>query len=160
MPEPALSQDVPRPKATLAGARLELPPPWPADLVEVHRVGGVLYTPGVIPRWGAEVSCRGAVGTDVPVPAAAGAARLCALNLASLARATLGSLDHVTQVLQLNILVRCGENFERISAVADGASEAMGEIFGAAGRHRRSVLATANLPGGVPVQVSAIIRVA
>jgi enamine deaminase RidA (YjgF/YER057c/UK114 family) len=44
--------------------------------------------------------------------------------------------------------------------VANGASELLGEAFGAAGRHARAAVGVAALPLGVPVEVEAIVEVA
>jgi hypothetical protein len=75
-------------------------------------------------------------------------------HLIALTRQELGSLDRVSQVMQLNILVRCSPGFKNVSRVADGASEAFFQVFGPNGRHRRTVLPTTELPESAPVQVS------
>ena len=125
----------------------------------MRRVGEMLYTPATLPRWGTEIQFAGAVNESVSTRVAARAARLCAHNLVALAREELGTLDRVSQVMQLNILVRCSPGFENVSRVADGASEAFFQVFGPPGRHRRTVLSTTELPESAPVQVSAIFRV-
>jgi enamine deaminase RidA (YjgF/YER057c/UK114 family) len=135
-----------------------LPPVRQEDLRDMRRVGEMLYTPPALPFWGTEMRFSGSIDAGISVRAGARAARLCAHNLIALTREELGSLDHVSQVMQLNILVRCSPGFENVSRVADGASEAFYQIFGAAGRHRRTVLPTTELPDSAPVQVSAIIR--
>jgi enamine deaminase RidA (YjgF/YER057c/UK114 family) len=76
-----------------------------------------------------------------------------------MAREELGTLDRVSQVMQVNVLVQCSPGYENLSRVADGASEAFFQVFGAHGRHRRTVLGTTELPESAPVQVSAIFRV-
>ncbi|MFN2463131.1 MAG: RidA family protein [Candidatus Dormibacteria bacterium] len=142
----------------VADVALFLPPVRAADLALVRRVGEMLYTPSVIPRWGDELRYTGAVDHDVSVRTAARGARLCVHNLLALLMAELGSLDRVRQVQQLNVLVRCSETFMSPGRVADGASEALYQALGERGRHRRSVVETDELPEGAPVQVSAIIR--
>lgn len=143
----------------LGGLTLFLPPVRDEDRLQLHRVGQMLYTPGIVPRWGEEVRYVGAVGTEISLRTATRAAQLCVHNLIALVRAERGSLDRVEQAMQLNILVRCGEGFENISRVADGASEALYQVFGAHGRHHRQVLPTTDLPFGASVQVSGIFRV-
>jgi enamine deaminase RidA (YjgF/YER057c/UK114 family) len=44
--------------------------------------------------------------------------------------------------------------------VVDGASNLLGEIFGAAGRHARSAVGVAELPRGVPVEVEFVAAIA
>lgn len=146
------------PEDLLGGLLLTLPPAWPPDVREVRQVGTILYTPAVIPRWGAQVRYQGAVDADLPVATAARAARLCVHNLVAVVRKELGSLDRVAQVMQISVLVRCSDNFENLSRVADGASEALVQLFGPAGRHRRNVAATQHLPEDASVQVSGVIR--
>lgn len=139
---------------------LYLPPVRPEDMVQLRRVGEMLYTPAVIPRWGEELRYIGSVDDEVPVRTAARGARLCVHNLLALLQEELGSLDRVRHVQQLNILVRCSESFMSPGRVADGASEALYQAFGERGRHHRSVVETDDLPEGAPVQVSAVFRVA
>jgi enamine deaminase RidA (YjgF/YER057c/UK114 family) len=148
------------PEQVLSGLTLYLPPVHPDDLAQVRRVGQIFYTPGVLPRWGEEIRHVGRVGAEVPVRTAARAAQLCVHNIIALARAELGSLDRIHQVMTINILVRCAEGFENPGRVADGASEALYQVFGPHGRHHRTVLPTQDLPFDVPVQVSAILRTA
>jgi enamine deaminase RidA (YjgF/YER057c/UK114 family) len=138
---------------------LYLPPVRAADRAQLRRVGEMLYTPAVIPRWGDELRYVGTVDDQVPVRTAARGARLCVHNLLALLESELGSLDSVRHVQQLNVLVRCSEGFFSPGRVADGASEALYHAFGERGRHRRSVVETDDLPEGAPVQVSAIFRI-
>jgi enamine deaminase RidA (YjgF/YER057c/UK114 family) len=125
----------------------------------MRRVGEMLYTPAVIPRWGDELRYLGTVDDEVPVRTAARGARLCVHNILALLEEELGSLDRVRHVQQLNVLVRCSEGFLSPGRVADGASDALYQAFGERGRHRRSVVETDQLPEGAPVQVSAIFRI-
>ena len=138
---------------------LFLPPVRAADRALVRRVGEMLYTPAVIPRWGDELRYVGSVDDQVAVRTAARGARLCVHNLLALLQEELGTLDNVRHVQQLNVLVRCSETFLSPGRVADGASEALYQAFSERGRHRRSVVETKELPEGAPVQVSAIFRV-
>lgn len=138
---------------------LYLPPVRPEDRIQLRRVGEMLYTPAVVPRWGDELRYIGSVADQVPVRTAARGARLCVHNLLALLQEELGSLDRVRHVQQLNVLVRCNENFLSPGRVADGASEALYQAFGERGRHHRSVVETDELPHGAPVQVSAIFRI-
>jgi len=44
-------------------------------------------------------------------------------------------------------------------AVVNGASELLGEVFGAAGKHARSAVGVASLPRNTPVEVELIVEV-
>ncbi len=159
MPETASAEPNQSPEQILTGLTLFLPPVRREDVRQMRRVGEMLYTPATLPRWGTDIQFEGAVNENVSTRVAASAARLCAHNLVALAREELGTLDRVSQVMQVNVLVRCSPGFENLSRVADGASEAFFEVFGPHGRHRRTVLGTDDLPESAPVQVSAIFRV-
>ena len=138
---------------------LFLPPVRHEDRVLIRRVGEMLYTPAVIPRWGDELRYVGMVDSEIPVHTASRGARLCVHNILAMLEDELGSLDRVRQVQQLHVLVRCSQGFLSPGRVADGASDALYQALGERGRHRRSVVETDQLPEGAPVQVSAIFRV-
>src|SRR5438094_3567891 len=143
----------------LSAMVVTLPPPRAEDRTRLHRVGDVLYTPGILPRWGDELRGVGHVDGPLTTAAAAKAAELCVLNMLSLVRAELGSLDRVESISQISVLVRCEDSNCGYSRVADGASAALYRIFGEKGRHRREVIPTADLPEDAAVQISAILRV-
>ena len=143
---------------TLTTLPVYLPPVRARDVVELSRVGQLIYTPGVLPRWGDEVRYTGRVDADISVRHAILAAELCVHNMIALLRAELGTLDAIQQVMQINVLVSCSEGFENISRVADGASAALYQVFGPHGRHHRVVMPTAELPRRAVVQVSGIFR--
>ncbi len=147
-------------EATLKTLALELPSPPKAlaSYVPVQQVGELLYTSGVIPSWNGDVQFRGVVGADVSIKDAARAAEICALNIMALIRQHAGSLDRVEQFIQLSGFVRSAAGFEEQPKVLNGASDLIYKVFGERGRHTRQALGTSELPLGVPVEISAIIR--
>jgi enamine deaminase RidA (YjgF/YER057c/UK114 family) len=147
-------------EATLRTLALELPSPPKAlaSYVPVQQVGELLYTSGVIPSWNGDVQFRGVVGADVSIKDAARAAEICALNIMALIRQHAGSLDRVEQFIQLSGFVRSAAGFEEQPKVLNGASDLIYKVFGERGRHTRQALGTSELPLGVPVEISAIIR--
>ena len=147
-------------EATLQTLGLELPTPPKAlaSYVPVQQVGELLYTSGVIPSWNGDVQFRGVVGADVSIKDAARAAEICALNIMALIRQHAGSLDRVEQFIQLSGFVRSAAGFEEQPKVLNGASDLIYKVFGERGRHTRQALGTSELPLGVPVEISAIIR--
>jgi enamine deaminase RidA (YjgF/YER057c/UK114 family) len=147
-------------EATLRTLGIELPqPPKPvASYVPVQQVGELLYTSGVIPTWNGELQLHGVVGADVSVKDGARAAEICALNIMALVRQHTGSLDRVEQFIQLSGFVRSAAGFEEQPKVLNGASDLIYKVFGERGRHTRQALGTSELPLGVPVEISAIIR--
>jgi enamine deaminase RidA (YjgF/YER057c/UK114 family) len=147
-------------EATLRALGLELPAPPKAlaSYVPVQQLGDVLYTSGVIPSWNGEVRFRGVVGRDLDVAQGASAAQMCALNILSLVRHHTGSLDAVEQFIQLSGFVRSAPGFADQPAVLNGASDLIYRVFAERGRHTRQALGVSELPLGVPVEISAIIR--
>lgn len=129
-----------------------------ASYVPLQQVGELLYTSGVIPIWNGEIKFRGAVGGEISIKEGARAAGLCALNIFSLIRHHCGSLDRVEQFVQLSGFVRSAPGFEDQARVLNGASDLICRVFGHRGRHTRQALGTSELPLGVPVEISAIIR--
>jgi enamine deaminase RidA (YjgF/YER057c/UK114 family) len=147
-------------EATLRTLGIELPePPKPmASYIPVQQVGELLYTSGVVPAWNGEIQFRGVVGGDLSVKDAARAAEICALNIMALVRQHTGSLDQVEQFVQLSGFVRSASGFEEQPKVINGASDLIFKVFGERGRHTRQALGTSELPLGVPVEISAIVR--
>lgn len=147
-------------ESALRSLGLDLPqaPRALASYLPVQQVGELLYTSGVVPSLNGEVKFRGVVGGDLSVAEAARAAELCALNIMALIRQHAGSLDRVEQFIQLSGFVRSAAGFEEQPKVLDGASDLIVKVFGERGRHTRQALGTSELPLGVPVEVSAIVR--
>jgi len=86
------------------------------------------------------------------------AARLAALGILSqLAAATGDRLDRVARIVRLGVFVASTPEFNRQSAIANGASDLMVEVFGDAGRHARAAVGVASLPSGVAVEVEAVV---
>jgi enamine deaminase RidA (YjgF/YER057c/UK114 family) len=112
----------------------------------------------VIPVFNGEVRFKGVVGADLSVKEGARAAELCALNIVSLIRSHTGSLDEIEQFVQLSGFVRSAQGFDEQPKVMNGASDIIFKIFGERGRHTRQALGTNELPLGVAVEISAIVR--
>ncbi|HEV2309521.1 MAG TPA: RidA family protein, partial [Acidimicrobiia bacterium] len=126
------------------------PPHDPLDAVVVH--GRTARTSGCLPRNADGVlHATGLVGGAVSVDAATACAELCALNAVSLLRSALGSLDVIERLVTLTVFVACVAGFAEQPRVADGASHALVQVFGDAGRHTRSAIGVAALPRGAPV---------
>jgi enamine deaminase RidA (YjgF/YER057c/UK114 family) len=70
-----------------------------------------------------------------------------------------GDLDRV-RVIRLTGYVNSTPDFVNQPQVVNGASDAMVEVFGDAGRHARSAVGVASLPGGVAVEIEGIFEIA
>jgi enamine deaminase RidA (YjgF/YER057c/UK114 family) len=106
-------------------------------------------------------SIQGYVGSDVSVDEAIRAARTTAHRHCTVLREALGSLDRVDHWVKTLVLVRSAPGFGGQPAVANGYSEAIIELWGEElGLGARSAIGVAELPGGMAVEVEAIVALA
>lgn len=118
--------------------------------------GKTLIVSGQLPLWNGEKRHLGRLGDTVDVAEGKEAAKLCALNILSQARAACdGDLDRISRCLRLGGFVASAPEFTDQPAVINGASELMLAVFGDAGRHARAAVGVAALPFGVSVEVEA-----
>lgn len=102
---------------------------------------------------------KGKLGDSVFHEAGRNAARLCAINVLSQARAALGDLDRIGRCVRLGGFINCRPDFAALAAVMNGASDLMVEVLGDAGRHARSTVGVAELPLDAAVEVEALFEV-
>jgi enamine deaminase RidA (YjgF/YER057c/UK114 family) len=106
-------------------------------------------------------SVRGYVGADVSMEEARAAARTAAHLLCRALREELGSLDRVERWVKVLALVRSAPGFSNQPHVANGFSEAIAELWGEdRGIGARSAIGVAALPGGMAVEVEAVVALA
>ena len=115
------------------------------------------YVSGQPPAADGSIQRFGRVGEDVTVEEGVLAARQCALNILGALKAELGELGRIEQVVKLVGLVCCAPGFTEQSKVVNGASDLFVSLFGASGRHARTALGVTALPGGMAVEVEAIV---
>lgn len=129
-----------------------------AAYVPAVRTGNLVYTSGQLPLEGGKPTHFGKVGAEVRPEEGKAAARTCALNALAAIEALVG-LDSVVRVVKVVGFVASAPGFTGQPGVVNGASEFLGEVFGAAGAHARSAVGVAELPLGVPVEVELIVEV-
>jgi len=121
--------------------------------------GDVLYVSGQTPRVGSEPRFQGRLGQDMDVEAGRAAAKLALANALAAVRGELGELARVKYVIQLVGYVQCVPEFTQQTEVVDGASTALLEVLGEAGRHARTAVGVASLPRGVAVELGLQVAV-
>ena len=149
-------------EARLAELGLELPKPSSpgANYVPFVRTGNLVFITGQLSQWNGERRFIGKLGREFGVEEGQQAARLCALNLvAHLRTAVDGDLERVVRCIRLAGFVNSEPDFTGQSQVMNGASDAMIDIFGEAGRHARMAVGVAALPYDVAVEVEAVFEV-
>ena len=86
-------------------------------------------------------------------------ARQTGLFLLSVAKYQLGSLERIQQIVKLTAFVRCGLDFTDQPQVANGVSDLLVEVFGEQGKHARSAVGVAALPGGMCFEAELILKI-
>ncbi|MEM1132307.1 MAG: RidA family protein [Pseudomonadota bacterium] len=146
--------------ARLAGLGITLP--TPAAPVASYKPAvlhhGILTISGQLPFIDGELA-TGKLGADVSLEQGQAAARACGMMILAQAKAALGSLDRVTQVVKLGGFVASVPDFHDQPKVVNGASDLMEEVFGEFGRHARSAVGVPVLPLNAAVEVDAILAV-
>jgi len=141
---------------------IELPQPSTpgANYVPFVRVGNLVFLTGQLSQWNGERKFVGKLGREFDVPEGQAAARLCVLNLLAHLRVALaGDLDRVVQTVRVAGYVNSTPEFVGQSQVMNGASDLLGEVLGAAGRHTRMAVGVSALPYDVAVEVEAVFEV-
>lgn len=141
---------------------IDLPEP-PADtghVISALLMGKLLYVGGVLPFAEGRIQHPGRAGIEVRLDNAKQAARLAAVYALAIANRELGgSLDKIRRVVRLDGFVSCGSEFRDHTKVIDGASELFTQIFGAHGKHIRTVAGALSLPQNACVEISVVFEV-
>ena len=124
----------------------------------VH-LGGQLLISGQLPMKDGGIAVPGTLGAGVDVPQGQEAAKLCALNILAQAKAALGDLDRIVQLLRLNGFVNSAPGFADHPKVINGASDLMVEILGDKGRHTRIAVGCTSLPLNAAVEIDAVFAI-
>ena len=149
------------PESRIAEMELELPAAASpvANYVPSVRVGNLVFLAGHIPRDSAGELMTGKVGTDVSLAEGQAAAKHTALALLATLRQELGTLDKVKRIVRVEGFVNCPPDFTQQSAVINGCSDLLIEVFGDAGRHARMAIGAGSLPLDVSVEIAMIVEV-
>ena len=127
-------------------------------LIPAVQVGNLLFLSGAGPSFSGK-KWSGQVGSDYTAEEGYEAARECGLQLLSAARSHLGSLDKVKRVVKLLGMVNSAPGFSQQPGVIHGCSDLLVQVFGENGRHARSAVGMAGLPGNIPVEIEMILEV-
>ncbi|MHB1132944.1 MAG: RidA family protein [Chloroflexota bacterium] len=131
-----------------------------ANYVGAVRSGNLLFISGHGPRAAdGTLSHVGKVGAEMSVEQGYEAARLTCLGCLATARVELGDLDKVRRVVKLLGFVNSAPGFTEQPRVVNGASDLLVAVFGERGRHARSAVGMAELPGGIAVEVEMVLEV-
>ena len=148
------------PESRLTKLGISLPEPMAAvaNYVPFLISGNQLFISGQVSA-GPDGLVKGRLGQDMELEAGQAAARLCAINLIAQCKAALGELSRVKRVVKLGGFVNAHPDFEAIPQVINGCSDLMVDVFGDAGRHARSAVASPVLPLGVAVEIDGVFEI-
>lgn len=150
-------------EAKLKEMGIELPerPARPdSPLAPAVRAGNLLFLSGAGAAPGPEGKThKGKLGREYTVEEGYQIARLTGINLLGAIKTALGDLDKVKRVVKVLGMVNSTEDFTQQPQVIHGASDLFVQLWGEQGRHARSAVGMAQLPGGIPVEIEMIVEV-
>ncbi len=121
--------------------------------------GSLVFTSGQLPTRDGRLLATGKVGAGVTAEEATECAKQCALNALAAVRSEV-ELSRITRIVKVVAFVASDAGFTGQPAVANGASELLGAVFGDAGRHARSAVGVPVLPLDAPVEVELVVEFA
>jgi enamine deaminase RidA (YjgF/YER057c/UK114 family) len=149
------------PEEKLASLGLVLPtvPKPVANYLPYRWAGNLLYLSGQGPRRADGSTALGKLGRDVTVEEGYQHARLTGLGLLAAAKLAIGELSRIEAVIKLLGMVNAEPDFGDQPKVINGCSDLLVEVLGEAGRHARSAVGMGSLPGGMSVEIEAILLI-
>ena len=140
------------------GLQLPVSPSPIANYVRCVRAGNLLFLSGHGPDQPGGPRWRGKLGAEVSVDEGYAAAQAVALNLLASLKTEIGELSRVRRIVKLLGMVNSTPDFGDQPKVINGASDLLVDLFGDRGRHARSAVGMAALPGAIPVEIEMIVE--
>ena len=148
------------PEERLFELGIDLPGPADTPLHAAPQAGASSTTVSATCPATATSTASVGVGEDIDLERAALAARTTAHLMCHALREELGSLDRVDRWLKVLVLVRSAPGFGEQPAVANGFTNAIAELWGEdRGICARSAIGVSELPGGLAVEVEALVAI-
>ena len=148
----------PEEKIQQLGYELKLIQVGNAPLIPWVQTGNLLFLSGRTPGYLGK-TWTGQLGKEYTVEEGYEAARDIAVGQLAVAKTALGELSRIKRVVKVLGMVNCVADFSDQPKVVNGFSELLVEVFGEAGRHARSAVGMAGLPGNAPVEIEVIFEV-
>lgn len=130
-----------------------------ANYVPFVQSGKLLFPSGQLPIKDGKLAVTGLLGKDVDLAAGQEAAKLCAINVLSQAKAALGDLEKIRRLVKITVYVASAPTFTEQHLVGNGASDFFVAVLGERGKHARVAIGMAALPLNASVEVEAILEV-
>ena len=119
--------------------------------------GLTYYFSGKTAQANGVIETQGILGSNLSVAQGIESARICAINLLAQIENDLG-LENVNRILKVTGFVASSNNFFDQPTVINAASELFVKILGESGKHARSAIGVAALPGNSPVEIELILE--
>jgi enamine deaminase RidA (YjgF/YER057c/UK114 family) len=127
--------------------------------VHVRQVGNLLYMAGQGPKKEGRYPYLGKLGANVTLEQGQECARNCVVNLLGAAKHYLGDLARLKSAVKVVGYVASASDFTQQPAVMNAASDLLLAVMGEAGRHARTSIGVAVLPGDIPVEIEMILEI-
>src|SRR6187455_395081 len=101
----------------------------------------------------------GQLGKNMTTEEGKAAARAIAIDLMGTLHAAVGDLGKIKRIVKLVSLVNSTADFTEHHLVTNGASDLLGEVFGAKGAHARAAFGVAQLPMGACVEIDMVAEI-
>ena len=140
---------------------ITLPEPTPpsGSFAKTVRVGNLVFTSGHGPAKPDSGMVQGRLGADLTLEQGQEAARLTGIALLTSLKAEIGDLNKVKRVVKVLGMVTSTPEFTDQPKVMNAFSDMMVDIFGDKGKHARSAVGMAALPGNIAVEIEMIVEV-
>lgn len=130
-----------------------------ANYVHAVRTGNLVFLAGKGPRDAERQLVTGKVGTDLSIEEGYTTARLAAIEQLAALQGEIGDLNQVVRIVKVHGMVNAGPDFTEHSAVINGFSDLMVEVFGERGKHARAAVGMSSLPKNMAVEVEMVVEV-
>ena len=128
-------------------------------LIPANCVGNTIFSSGNTATICGTLKYTGIVGKNITIEEAKEAAKVATLNCLSGIRYTIGDLNRIKKIIKVNGFVACTSDFIQQAEIINSVSNLIISIFGEQGKHARSALGVASLPGGSPVEVEIVAEI-
>jgi enamine deaminase RidA (YjgF/YER057c/UK114 family) len=158
MTGPVEAQTAYDPEARLREMGVTLPTPAApiANYVRAARTGNLVFLAG---HGECGNALTGKVPRDQTVEAGAASARNVGICLLASLKAEIGDLRRVKRWVKVLGMVNSMDDFTGQPRVINGFSDFIVAVFGEQGRHARSAVGMAALPGNITVEIEAVVEV-
>jgi enamine deaminase RidA (YjgF/YER057c/UK114 family) len=130
-----------------------------ANYVHAVKSGNLLFLAGKGPGKPEGGNVTGKLGKDLSVEEGYQAARYCAIIQLAVIKNEIGDLNKVKRIVKVTGMVNAADDFENHSAVINGFSDLMIDVFGERGRHARAAVGMASLPGNIACEIELIAEI-